>query len=77
MNKWLQDATGFNTQVLPVLCFPGWFIELKQRPFFPIVSHKQLVKTILSMRQVNLSQEQQRAICYQVVQRSLHESKAI
>ena len=77
VNKWLQGATGFNTQVLPVLCFPGWFIELKQRPFFPIVSHKQLVKTILSMRQVNLSQEQQRAICYQVVQRSLHESKAI
>ncbi len=44
---------------------------------FPIVSHKQIVKTILSMRQVNLNQEQQRAICYQVVQRSLHESKAI
>lgn len=69
VNKWLQGATGFNTQVLPVLCFPGWFIELKQRPNFPIVSHKQLVKTILSMRQVNLSQEQQSAICHQVVQR--------
>ena len=77
VNKWLQEATGFNTLVLPVLCFPGWFIELKQRPLFPIVSHKQIVKTILSMRQVSLSQEQQRAICYQVVQRSSHESKAI
>lgn len=77
VNKWLYEATGFNTQVLPVLCFPGWFIELKQRPLFPIVSHKQLVKTILYMRQVNLNQEQQRAICYQVIQRSLHESKAI
>ncbi|WP_350645423.1 nuclease-related domain-containing protein [Pseudoalteromonas sp. G24-MNA-CIBAN-0072] len=77
VNKWLQEATGFNTQVFPVLCFPGWFVELKQRPLFPIVSHKQIVKTILSMRQVNLNQEQQRAICYQVVQRSLHESKAI
>ncbi len=77
VNKWLYEATGFNTQVFPVLCFPGWFVELKQRPLFPIVSHKQIVKTILSMRQVNLSQVQQRAICYQVVQRSLHESKAI
>jgi len=77
VNKWLFEATGFNTQVLPILCFPGWFVELKQRPLFPIVSHKQLVKTILSMRQVSLNQEQQRAICYQVVQRSLHESKAI
>ncbi|MGO2168003.1 nuclease-related domain-containing protein [Pseudoalteromonas sp. AOP31-A2-14] len=77
VNKWLYGSTGFNTQVLPVLCFPGWFVELKQRPLFPIVSHKQLVKTILSMRQVNLNQEQQRAICYQVIQRSLHESKAI
>ena len=77
VNKWLHEATGFNTQVFPVLCFPGWYVELKQRPLFPIVSHKQIVKTILSMRQVNLNQEQQRAICYQVVQRSLHESKAI
>lgn len=77
VNKWLQEATGFNTQVLPVLCFPGWFVELKQRPIFPIVSHKQIVKTILSMRQVSLNQEQQRAICYQVVQRALNDSKAI
>lgn len=77
VNKWLQEATGFTTQVLPILCFPGWFVELKQRPEFPIVSHKQLVKTILSMRHISLSQEQQRAICYQVIQRSLHESKAM
>ncbi len=77
VNKWLYESTGFNTLVLPVLCFPGWFVELKQRPIFPIVSHKQVVKTILSMRQVSLNQEQQRAICYQVVQRSLHGSKAI
>lgn len=47
VNRWLQEATGFNTQVLPILCFPGWFVERKQRPEFPIVSHKQLVKTIL------------------------------
>ena len=77
VNKWLYESTGFNTPVLPVLCFPGWFVELKQRPIFPIVSHKQIVKTILSMRQVNLNQEQQRAICYQVVQRALNDSKAI
>lgn len=77
VNKWLYESTGFNTLVLPVLCFPGWFVELKQRPIFPIVSHKQVVKTILSMRQVSLTQEQQRAICYQVVQRSLHGSKAV
>ncbi|MBQ4833631.1 NERD domain-containing protein [Pseudoalteromonas sp. MMG010] len=77
VNKWLYESTGFNTQVLPILCFPGWFIELKQKPVFPIVSHKQMVKTILSMQQVNLNQEQQRAICYQVVQRALNDSKAI
>ncbi len=77
VNKWLYESTGFNTLVLPVLCFPGWFVELKQRPPFPIVSHKQIVKTILSMRQVSLNQEQQRAICYQVVQRALNDSKAI
>ena len=77
VNKWLYESTGFNTPVLPVLCFPGWFVELKQRPIFPIVSHKQIVKTILSMRQVSLNQEQQRAICYQVVQRALNDSKAI
>ena len=77
VNKWLYESTGFNTFILPVLCFPGWFIELKQRPPFPIVSHKQIVKTILSMRQVSLNQEQQRAICYQVVQRALSSSKAV
>ena len=77
VNKWLYESTGFNTLVLPVLCFPGWFVELKQRPPFPIVSHKQIVKTILSMRQVSLNQEQQRAVCYQVVQRALSSSKAV
>ena len=77
VNKWLYESTGFNTLILPVLCFPGWFVELKQRPPFPIVSHKQIVKTILSMRQVSLNQEQQRAICYQVVQRALSSSKAV
>ena len=75
-NNHLAFPSWFESKPLEQ-CFPGWFVELKQRPIFPIVSHKQIVKTILSMRQVSLNQEQQRAICYQVVQRALNDSKAI
>ncbi|RZF90249.1 NERD domain-containing protein [Pseudoalteromonas sp. N1230-9] len=74
--KWLSEATGYSTQITPILCFPGWFVELKQRPPFPIVSHKQLSKAILSMRQNQLDETIQKAICYQVVQRCLNSSKA-
>ena len=74
--KWLSEATGYSTQITPILCFPGWFVELKQRPPFPIVSHKQLSKAILSMRQNQLDEAMQKAICYQVVQRCLNSSKA-
>lgn len=73
--KWLSEATGFQTKITPILCFPGWFIELKQRPPFPIVSHRQLAKTILSMRQNQIDGAMQKAICYQAVQRSLNISK--
>ncbi|EWH05513.1 nuclease [Pseudoalteromonas lipolytica SCSIO 04301] len=74
--KWLNEATGFQTQVTPILCFPGWFVELKQRPPFPIVSHKQLAKAILSMRKCQLNEVMQKAICYQVIQRCAYSSKA-
>jgi len=73
--KWLSEATGFQTKITPILCFPGWFIELKQRPPFPIVSHRQLAKTILSMRQNQIDGAMQKAICYQAVQRSLNISE--
>ncbi|WP_105255213.1 nuclease-related domain-containing protein [Pseudoalteromonas sp. T1lg75] len=70
VNDWLIKATGVaHLQTTPVLAFPGWWVEAKTKPPFPIVNHKQLHKTILSMRICPLSDAEISQISYQIVQR--------
>jgi hypothetical protein len=66
VSQWLTKATGFSITSSAVLVFPGWFVTSQTRPPFPILNHKQLVKTIPAVRTQALSQQQVDAIVYQV-----------
>ncbi|PKG78644.1 nuclease [Shewanella sp. Actino-trap-3] len=75
VSQWLTKATGEQIFSSPVLVFPGWFVTSQTRPPFPILNHKQLVKTIPAVRTQALSQQQVDAIVYQVAQRCLSKSE--
>lgn len=71
VSQWLTKATGQPVFSSPVLVFPGWYVTSQTRPPFPILNHKQLVKTIPAVRTQTLSQQQVDAIVYQVALRCL------
>ncbi|MBB1382094.1 NERD domain-containing protein, partial [Shewanella sp. SR41-2] len=50
VSQWLTKATGQQVFSSPVLVFPGWYVTSQTRPPFPILNHKQLVKTIPALR---------------------------
>ncbi|MBO1896173.1 NERD domain-containing protein [Shewanella sp. BF02_Schw] len=75
VSQWLTKATGQQVFSSPVLVFPGWYVTSQTRPPFPILNHKQLVKTIPAVRTQTLSQQQVDAIVYQVAQRCLSKSE--
>jgi hypothetical protein len=75
VSQWLTKATGEQIFSSPVLVFPGWYVTSQTRPPFPILNHKQLVKTIPAVRTQALSQQQVDAIVYQVAQRCLSKSE--
>ncbi|MGI2110500.1 nuclease-related domain-containing protein [Shewanella frigidimarina] len=75
VSQWLTKATGQPVFSSPVLVFPGWFVTSQTKPPFPILNHKQLVKTIPAVRTQTLTQQQVDAIVYQVAQRCLSKSE--
>ena len=75
VSQWLTKATGQPVFASPVLVFPGWYVTSQTRPPFPIINHKQLVKTLPSVRTQSLSQQQVDTIVYQVAQRCLSKSE--
>lgn len=75
VSQWLTKATGEPVFSSPVLVFPGWYVTSQTKPPFPIINHKQLVKTLPSVRTQLLSQQQIDAIVYQVAQRCLNVNK--
>jgi hypothetical protein len=80
VSQWLTKATGQQVFSSPVLVFPGWFVTSQTKPPFPILNHKQLVKTIPALRSnkevtQTLTQQQVDAIVYQVAQRCLSKSE--
>ncbi|MGI2039515.1 nuclease-related domain-containing protein [Shewanella frigidimarina] len=77
VSQWLTKATGQQVFSSPVLVFPGWYVTSQTRPPFPILNHKQLVKTIPAVRTQTLTQQQVDAIVYQVAQRCLSKSEAV
>lgn len=76
VGQWLTKAVGLNITPTPVLVFPGWFVTNQSKPPFPILNHKQLVKTLPSVNSQTFTQQQVDAIVYQVAQRCLSKSEA-
>ena len=73
VSQWLTISSGLDIplQIMPILVFPGWYIVNKTKPPFPILNHKQLVKTLPMVTGQKLDQEQINAISYQIAQRCL------
>jgi hypothetical protein len=70
VNDWLVKATGISDlNTTPVLIFPGWWVDLKSQPPFPILNHKQLPKALKENQKKTLSAQEISQICYQIVQR--------
>ena len=75
VGQWLTKAVGLSITPMPVLVFPGWFVTNQSKPPFPILNHKQLVKTLPSVNSQTFTQQQVDAIVYQVAQRCLSKSE--
>ena len=77
VGNWLTKASGIEVNAMPVLVFPGWYVTNQSRPPFPILNHKQLVKTLPKVNGHKdygqlFTQQQVDAIVYQVAQRCLN-----
>ncbi|MFV7785083.1 nuclease-related domain-containing protein [Shewanella marisflavi] len=81
VGNWLSKASGVEVNAMPVLVFPGWYVTNQSRPPFPILNHKQLVKTLPKVNGhkeygQTFTQQEIDAIVYQVAQRCLSKSEA-
>jgi hypothetical protein len=66
--KHLSKSLEERIHVTPILTFPGWFIELKAPPQFPILAPKQIKSQILSGPR-RLDEKLMARIAYQLEQR--------
>jgi hypothetical protein len=77
--KQIEQATGQaipnKEPASPVLVFPGCYVRSQTKPPFPILNHKQLVKTLSTVRTQIHNQQQVDAIVYQVAQRCLSKNE--
>ncbi|MCH1928750.1 NERD domain-containing protein [Shewanella sp. A25] len=71
VGDWLSKACGLDVSPMPILVFPGWFIKRDSKPPFPILSHRQLIKTIPNCRSQLFTYEQIGQIAFQVGQKSM------
>lgn len=71
VSQWLTKATGTPVATTPALVFPGWYITHDSKPPFPIISHKNLVRAIPTLKTQALTQQQVEQIIYQVAQRCM------
>lgn len=69
VGEWLSKSSGLEVSPMPVLVFPGWYINRDSKPPFPILNHRQLVKTIPTCRSQTFSNEQIGQIVFQVGQK--------
>ncbi|MBO2649038.1 NERD domain-containing protein [Shewanella algae] len=70
VGDWLSKSSGVEVSPMPVLVFPGWYINRDSKPLFPILNHRQLVKTIPTCRSQLFTQQQVEQIVYQISQRN-------
>jgi hypothetical protein len=69
LSNFLTKATAQPVSVVPILTFPGWFIELKARSEYPIVNPKGIKSVVLSSRSARLDPQTMQRIAFQVEQK--------
>ena len=69
ITQWLSRASGVKFIAEPVLLFPGWYVEVKTKPPFPLIGNPEyIIKELKKKTQVNLTPEQCGQIAWQVEQ---------
>lgn len=68
LSKELSQSTGESTFVAPMLVFPGWWVERKEKPRIPVLNHKELINPRSYTAQVSLTESQVKRITHQLKQ---------
>lgn len=63
LGTWLARNLGRPCHPTPVLCLPGWHVELKTTPTFPILNQKYLGWTIPGWQGETLNEEEIQRVC--------------
>lgn len=63
LGTWLTRRLGRPCHPTPVLCLPGWHVELKTTPTFPILNQKYLGWTIPGWQGETLNEEEIQRVC--------------
>jgi hypothetical protein len=58
LSKWLAQSSGIRVFALPILALPGWWIDITGRGSVSVVNHKQVLNTVLSRTDPQLTAEQ-------------------
>ncbi|WP_298768299.1 nuclease-related domain-containing protein [uncultured Shewanella sp.] len=75
VSHWLTNSSGLSVTAFPILVFPGWFIELKAKPPFPILNHKQLPSVLPKLHHQTWSQSDINRIAHQIAQRCVYDEQ--
>lgn len=70
LSQWLSQATGETVEAIPVLAFPGWFINVQAHQPVHVINPKNMAGVIRAyQRQPAFSDSQYKRIYYQLTQR--------
>ena len=69
LSQWLSSATGENTQVIPVVIVPGWFIDRKSRNGVRVLNEKEITSFSKSLNSNKLDQRRIKSIVHQIDQK--------
>ena len=70
VSEWLSEATGMSVKAIPVLVFPGWFINRKRPGDILVLNHNQLA-TLANEKSRQLDQGEITHVVYQIKQKYL------
>ncbi|GGF76203.1 nuclease-related domain-containing protein [Alteromonas lipolytica] len=74
LSKELTQSTGMEVTTSPLVVIPGWYIENKQKPTVPVMSHKTLTKYYRLTKKLMLDESALARINYQLEQLAMRGS---
>ena len=76
LSKFLTKSTGEDTQVKPVLAFPGWFVERTARSDVIVINPMNNAFMLKSQDGQPITDDRMKRICYQLEQRCQESAEA-